>query len=133
MKWFFSEFHGHIIARAPDGTTYRVPDGNMNSAPGITMLNAMARALSKPNEEAQQAIDGIAELEQEARLMRARMDRMTDLVQRLRDMCGNDPNTIVTQAADEVESLLNGMYNIANQSTEPAIKEFARSYLEAKQ
>ena len=58
---------------------------------------------------------------------------MTDLVQRLRDMCGNDPNTIVTQAADEVESLLNGMYNIANQSTEPAIKEFARSYLEAKQ
>lgn len=29
----------------------------------------------------------------------------------------------------EVESLRNGMFNIANQSTEPAIQEFARSYL----
>ena len=57
---------------------------------------------------------------------------MTDLVQRLRDMCGNDPNTIVTQAADEVESLRNGMYNIANQSTEPAIQDFAQSYLGEK-
>lgn len=29
----------------------------------------------------------------------------------------------------EVERLRNGMFNIANQSTEPAIQEFARSYL----
>jgi hypothetical protein len=30
---------------------------------------------------------------------------MTDLVQRLRRMCGDDPNTIVTQAADRIEKL----------------------------
>ncbi len=30
---------------------------------------------------------------------------MTDLVQRLRRMCGDDPNTIVTQAADRIEQL----------------------------
>ncbi len=30
---------------------------------------------------------------------------MDDLVQRLRRMCGNDPNAIVTQAADRIERL----------------------------
>lgn len=41
------------------------------------------------------------------------------------------PATVLAMC-DEIESLRNGMFNIANQSTEPAIKDFAKSYLEAK-
>jgi hypothetical protein len=41
---------------------------------------------------------------------------MTDLVQRLRRMCGNDPNTIVTQAADRIEQLWSVRTQSLNQS-----------------
>jgi len=41
-------------------------------------------------------------------------------------------NDTVIALCDEIESLRNGMYNIANQSTEPAIQDFAQSYLGEK-
>lgn len=62
---------------------------------------------------------------------------LCDEVERLQHANGNPLAMLgVDQLRDEnkelrqeVESLRNGMFNIANQSTEPAIQEFARSYL----
>lgn len=65
---------------------------------------------------------------------------LCDEVERLQHANGNPLAMLgVDQLRDEnkelrqeVESLRNGMFNIANQSTEPAIQEFARSYLRYK-
>lgn len=102
-KWFFSRFDGHLHAFAPDGTKYAVPEGKMDSYLGSVLLNAMAKALANPP-DAPQAGDPVAELEQENRLMRARMERLeaerTALLEavckRIGQACG--PNSVAEMA-----------------------------------